>query len=275
MMAGPMTDGRAAVGGGYDQYAFVADLYDHVSVHRDRPDVAFYVDEATRSGGPVLEVGCGSGRILLPTARAGVDAFGIDLSPHMLAVCRERLRAEDAAVRARVALMQADMRDFSLGRTFRLATIPFRAFQHLTTVADQIACLDAVRHHLADGGQLVMDVFNPSLEALVNRPIGEVFAEEPAFTTPDGRRVVRRHRIVEHDRVAQVNHVELLYDVTHPDGREERLVHAFRMRYLFRYELEHLLARCGFALEQLYGGFDRTAVGARPLGELIAVARRA
>ena len=71
-------------GGGYEEYAFVADLYDHVTAYRDRPDIAFYVEAARQSGGPVLEFGCGTGRVLIPTARAGMDIVGVDLSPHML-----------------------------------------------------------------------------------------------------------------------------------------------------------------------------------------------
>ena len=76
--------------GGYEEYAFIADLYDHVVPYRERQDVAFFVEAAQESGGPVLEIGCGTGRILIPTARAGVEVVGLDLSPHMLQVCRTR-----------------------------------------------------------------------------------------------------------------------------------------------------------------------------------------
>jgi len=263
-----------SVAGGYGEYAFIADLYDHVALYRDRPDIAFYVDAAKEAGGPVLEVGCGTGRVLIPSAQAGVDVVGLDLSPHMLAVCRERLWHERADVQARVQLVQADMRRFDLPRTFTLATIPFRPFQHLVTVEDQIACLESIRRHLVDDGRLILDLFNPWLDALVNREIGQEYNDEPEFSTPDGRRVARRHRTVAHDRFNQVNQFELIYDVTHPDGREERLVHAFAMRYVFRFEAEHLLARCGFEVEQLYAGFDKSPYGSQYPGELIFVARK-
>jgi hypothetical protein len=165
------------------------------------------------------------------------------------------------------------MRDFRVDRRFTLATIPFRAFQHLLTAGDQLACLNCVYRHLADGGVLILDIFNPSLDFLVNGPIGEEFGEEPEFSTPDGRRVIRRHKIVSRDRFAQVSQVELIYCVTHPDGREERLVHAFPFRYLFRFEAEHLLARAGFHVEHLYADYDRSAHGSKP-GELLFVARK-
>ena len=260
---------------GYDEYAFVADLYDYVRPYRERPDIPFFVDAAKDAGSPILEVGCGTGRILIPTARAGLEVVGLDQSPHMLAVCRDRLGQESPDVRSRAQLVQGDMRAFKLSRKFNLITVPFRPFQHLLTVKDQCACLESLRAHLTDDGRLVLDLFNPSLEALASRPDGQEVGEEPEFSTPDGRRVVRRHRIVAHDRFAQVNQVELLYYVTYPDGRRERLVHAFPMRYLFRFEAEHLLARCGFEVEHLYAGFDKSAYGSKYPGELIFVARKA
>lgn len=260
--------------GGYLEYAFIADLYDHVVPYRDRQDVAFYVDAAQHARSPVLELGCGTGRVLIPTARAGIDIVGVDLSPHMLAICRRRLTQESAEVQRRVRLVQADMRAFSLNERFTLATLPFRPFQHLLTVEDQLACLGSIRRHLVDGGALILDLFNPSLDFLVNRAIGEEFAEEPEFAAPDGRKVIRRHKTTAQDRFNQIGDFELIYYVTHPDGRQERLVHAFRMRYLFRFEVEHLLARAGFEVEHLYADYDKKPFGSIYPGELLFVARK-
>lgn len=259
--------------GGYESYAFVADLYDWVIPYRQRADVAFFVDAASQAGGPVLEVGCGTGRVVVAIARANINIVGLDLSANMLAVCRDKLRQESSDVQSRVELIQGDMRDFDLGRTFNLVTIPFRPFQHLITVQDQLACLKSIRRHLAPDGRLIFDLFNPSLDALANQQSDRELGDEPEFLTPDGRRVLRRHKMVSHDRFNQINHVELVYYVTHPDGREERLVHAFPMRYLFRFEVEHLLARCGFEIEHLYADFEKAAYGSRYPGELIFVAR--
>jgi SAM-dependent methyltransferase len=256
-----------------DEYAPIAELYDHVVLYRDRPDVGFFVEAARAAGSPVLEIGCGTGRVLMPVARAGIDIVGLDASPSMLAVCRERLGAESESVRRRVTLVVGDMRAFELGRRFTLATIPFRPFQHLVTVEDQLACLGTIRRHLVPGGRLILDLFNPSLDYLATRPVGPEFPEEPGFSMPDGRQVSRSFRIVSHDRANQINQVELIYYVTHPDGREERLVHAFPMRYLFRFEAEHLLARAGFEIEHLFAGYDRSAYGSIYPGELVFVAR--
>jgi SAM-dependent methyltransferase len=257
-----------------EQYATTAAFYDYVVPYQTREDVAFFVEAAQASGGPVLEVGCGTGRVLIPTARAGVSIFGIDLSPHMLDICERRLEQEPIEVQSRVQLDLADMRDFDLRQTFKLITIPFRPFQHLIEVEDQIACLRCIQRHLADDGRFILDVFNPSLPHMVGEVTGEEGGDEPEFTLPDGRRVLRRNRTVKRDVFKQYQDVELIYYVTHPDGRTERLVHAFPMRYLFRYEVEHLLARCGFEVEALYADYDKSPYGSKYPGELIFVARK-
>ena len=263
-----MSDERASY---YDE-EFTADLYDLVVPYRNRPDVGFFVREAERCGGPVLEVGCGTGRVLIPTARAGIEITGLDSSKTMLAKCRDALEHEPDEVRSRVALVSGDMREFDLGREFRLITIPFRPFQHLLNVEDELACLATLRRHLTDDGRLILDLFNPWLHALVKDDLGVESDPEEEFTTPDGRRVIRTHRIVDRDLYEQIIYSELIYYVTHPDGHEERLVHAFPLRWLYRFEVEHLLARAGFEVQGLYCDYERNPYGAKYPGELIFVA---
>jgi SAM-dependent methyltransferase len=258
-----------------DEYASVADLYDYVVPYATRGDVEFFVDEALAANGPVLEVGSGTGRVLIPTARAGVSITGLDASSAMLERCREKVAVELPKVQQRIDLVEADMRDFELGKTFALATIPFRPFQHLLTVDDQLRCLTTIHRHLERDGRLILDLFNPSIDYLVNRPIGLEIPEGPPTTLPDGRSLERTFKIVKADRFEQINDIELIYNVTDSNGRMQRSVHAFRMRYLFRYEAEHLLARTGFLVEQLYAGYDRSAYGSTYPGELIFIARKA
>jgi SAM-dependent methyltransferase len=258
---------------GYDLASFIPEFYDHVVPYATRPDVRFYVEAAREFGGPVLELGCGTGRVLVPTARAGIEIVGLDRSVGMLEACRRRLRTEPAELGGRISLHHRDMRDFDLGRTFRLVTIPFRPFQHLLTMEDQLACLSAIRRHLAKDGRLIFDVFNPSIHNLAEPADGAETDEEPAFTLPDGRTVVRRHRMVHRDLIQQVNTGELVYYVTHPSGRQERLVHPFQMRCIFRFEAEHLLARAGFTVDQVYSDFARSPYGSCYPGDLIFVAR--
>src|SRR5262245_18947103 len=257
-----------------DEYASIAELYDYVVPYRTRQDIDFFVERAQASGGPVLELGSGTGRVLIPIARAEVTITGLDLSPNMLEVCQRRLLDEPEAVQSRVTLKQGDMRDFDLSGTFNLVILPFRPFQHLTTVDDQLSCLASIHRHLVQGGELVLDLFNPWLEALVQDNVGQEFGDEREFTSPDGRRVIRRDKFVSRDYANQINHVELIYYLTHPDGRKERLVHAFPMRYLFRFEAEHLLARSGFAVERVYADYDKSPYGLKYPGELIFVAKK-
>lgn len=257
-----------------DDYADVAELYDYVVPYATRGDVEFFVEEARKAKGPVLEVGSGTGRVLIPTARAGITIVGLDFSAAMLQRCRAKLAAEPDDVRSRVELVEGDMRGFDLNRRFALVTLPFRPFQHLLTVEDQLACLTSIHRHLEPGGRIILDVFNPSLDYLVNRPVGELLPEGPPVDLPDGRRLERHFRITAQDRFTQVNDIELIYDVTESDGRKRRALHAFRMRYLFRYEAEHLLARSGFVVEHVYAGYDRSAYGSTYPGELIFVARK-
>jgi len=92
------------------------------------------------------------------------------------------------------------------------------------------------------GGSLILDIFNPSLPYLADDKYLSEHGEEPEFTTDDGRRVIRHARVISRDYFNQVTDNELTYHVTHPDGFEERLVHPFPLRYLFKFEVEHLLA---------------------------------
>ena len=257
-----------------DDYAPSAPFYDYVPFYRDRADVAFYVEEALNAKGPVLEVACGSGRVLIPTARAGLEIVGLDASSEMLTRCRSSLEQETEEVQDRVTLLHADMRDFDLARTFSLVTIPFRAFQHLLTVDDQIACLTCVRRHMSADGRFVVDLFNPSLEMLVNTEVGVEFESDPPFVLPDGRTVQRRMRVIQRNRLTQVNDNEFIYYVTEQNGAVQRTVHAFSMRNIFKFEMEHLLYRIGFVVEQVYADFDRTPFGSMYPGELIFVSRK-
>lgn len=255
----------------YDRFA---EFYDHVPAYRHRRDVAFYVDLAREAGGPVLEAGCGTGRVLLPCARAGATMVGVDVSRPMLDVLRRWLREEPPEVQARVRLVEGDMRALDLGERFPLVTLPFRAFQHLLTPADQRAALRCLRRHLAHGGHLVLDLFNPSIPLLGDVAWARVPVADPPFTMPDGRRVTRAFRVVGRDFVNQVLHVELIVDVAHADGRTDRLVEPFAIRYLFRYEAEYLLECEGFSVEAVYGDHARSPFGSDDPGEIVIVARR-
>ncbi len=211
-------------------------------------DADFYLELARESGGPVLELGCGTGRVLLPIARAGIPCTGLDLSEPMLEALRER--EPPASLR----LVRAPMQDFDLGaERFRLIFSAFRVFQHLYTVQDQLSFLACVRRHLARGGRFAFDVFAPGLArtALAEEP-----EREDARFELDGDLVVR-HTGVTREHEKQLMRLQMRYERWRGGEVVDNQSVAFLMRYFFRFELEHLLARAGFESFELYGDFER------------------
>lgn len=254
----------------YDSHS--SEFYDH---HAKRGDVQFYSDYAVESGGEVLEVGCGTGRVLIPTARAGVPVTGLDSSDEMLKICRRKLDAEPARVAERVRLVNADMREFDLERKFALITIPFGPFNYLVTVEDQISCLNCIRAHLGDTGRVIIDFWYPDLRELWKSESGaDIVNEKKPFTTPDGRAVNWGIRNASVDYSRQIIHEEMYYDIRYPGGRRERLVYPAPMRYFFKFEVEHLFARAGFEIEAVYADFNKEPFGSKYPSEMVCVARR-
>jgi len=237
---------------------FLAEYYDLIPDYAQRRDRNFYVGYSQSANGKTLELGCGTGRVLIPAAQAGCLIVGLDISDHMLSKCREKLAAEPDEVERRVRLVQGDMTNFDLNERFALITIPFRPFQHLMTTADQIACLKRVRQHLAPGGKFILEVFQTNFRRIHDEAYLKEVEDVPEFELPDGRKLRRTNRTADFHRAEQYNDVEMIFYVTHPDGRAERLVQAFPFRYFFRYEVEHLLARCGFEVVELFGNFDKS-----------------
>jgi SAM-dependent methyltransferase len=243
-----------------DLYAPSAPFYDLIPLYSERADVDFYVDEARRSEGPVLELGCGTGRVLIPTARAGRLVTGLDRSRAMLARCAEKLQREPSQVQRRVELVEASMCDFDLRFLFALITCPFRAFQHLETAEEQVQALRLIHRHLAPGGRFVFDVFDPDLDLMTNLRDGE-WQPQAEFTDAEtGARITRKWRRLSWERHAQITRNEFLYERVREDGAVERTVHAFSMRILFRWEAEHLLARCGFRVLEVFRDFERNPI---------------
>jgi SAM-dependent methyltransferase len=258
---------------GYED-AFPAEFYDAVFSERLSPEIGFWVEQAKHASGRTLELASGTGRVLLPIAQAGCEITGIDLSPHMMQKCRERLEHEPEDVRGRVRLVQGNMVDFSTGESYALAIIPARSLQILIEPREQEACLRTIVAHLQPRGRLVIDVFNPSFPMLFEEKWLHEYTRRVDVPLPDGRTVTFASRIAAYHKDAQYNDVELIYYVQHPDGKEERLVQSFPFHYFFRYEMEHLLRLCGFKVVELYGDFDKSAFKSES-PEMIFVAEKA
>ncbi len=258
----------------YDAHPEIAELYDNIPLYRDRKDAAFYIDLCRAAKGEVLELGCGTGRILIPAAEAGCTITGLDQAGFMLERCRTKLRALSPEVQKRVTLVEADMTNFSLGRTFALVTVPFRPLQHLVSVEEQLSFLECVHRHLQPGGKLALDVFNPSLQALASAINPDEIEDTAELTMADGRRMRRMYRVTAKHPAEQTNDIELIYYVRDPAGQTTRIVQAFPLRYYFRFELEHLLPRAGFQITELYGSLDRAPFTDSSLEMIVIAARK-
>ena len=247
--------------------AYSADFYDAYFVGLEG-DVEFYVEEAGRCGSPVLELGCGSGRVALPTAAAGIDIVGLDRSQELLALAgRKQVDRRD-----RAAFVRADMTDFALRQQFNLVTIPYRTFQHLIAVADQGQALRRIHSHLADDGWLIFDTFDPSQD-LVAEGWRSGLRKDTDFIHPTtGNRVLVWYDR-EYDPQLQLIEQELVFEELADSGATlSRSCRRLTLRCTPRWEMEYLLERNGFYLEALYGDFEG---GEFPgFGEQIWVARK-
>lgn len=253
-----------------DYYKGFAEYYDaQIESIGGRDDIDFYVGLAAASRGPVLELGCGTGRVTVPMLKAGAAVTGIDLCRDMLKIARQKVSSLPGSIRERAGFVQADMTEFSIDGRFDLIVTPFRPFQHLATPEQQLACLECARNHLAPGGTFVLDIFDPDLDILTDRGRVNEFGDEPAATLPDGSELTVRYRTPHIDRTAQVCHCEMIYLVLHPDGHRDRIVQPFTMRWTYRFEAEHLLALSGFRIREVFGGYRGEPVGS---GELVFLA---
>ncbi len=203
--------------------------------------------------GPILEVGCGTGRLLLPLAEAGHTLTGLDLSKVALDAAQAKIRA--AGLTKRVSLRLADMRNFELPqRNFALALIPLNTFMHCHTLDDQLATLKTICRHLRPGGQLVIDLFHPDPTMLAEAD-GRLYFEADMVDDLTGRIVqwYWRHDI---DLAQQMRHLTYILDELDEEGRVRRVQIPFSLRFIYRYELELLLRTSGFTLETIYGSYE-------------------
>jgi len=221
-------------------------------------DVRYYTDLARARGGPVLEYGCGNGRITIPIARHGIEITGIDLSKEMLGDLRARLREEPDEVRTSVITKRGDMRKTRLDRRFPLVICPFNAFLHLYTRQDVEQFLARVREHLAPRGELVFDVSIPEPEELARDPARAFAAPRFLYPTEDGKgTLVRYTERFDYDKLKQVLFVAMEFS---PVAGGEPWMTPLAHRQFYPQELEALLHYNGFDIEASYGGFDERAV---------------
>lgn len=227
-----------------DEYADPA-LYDLES-HDFEPDGPFFLTLAQRVGGPVLELGCGTGRVTIPLAQQGIQITGLDVVPGMLA------RAKTKADSSLVEWIEADARSFNLGKTFRFIFEAGSLFQHLLERADQEAMLARVHDHLEPGGVFVLGVMFPHIEHLTTEE-----AEQDWFSYQNEQgQEIRVSGTQHYDPLRQIKTETAYRRWTDSNGQEVLRIAPLQLRYTFPQEMETLLHYNGFVVTERYGDRD-------------------
>ena len=229
-------------------YDAIAGLYDAWS-RSVREDIDFYVDEAKRSGGPVLELGVGTGRIAIPIAWAGIPVIGVDSSREMLAACERA--AKKAAVSDLLDLRLGDLRHPPVDERVSLVICPFRAYLHMADDAERVEALEAARELLVPGGRLIFDVFEPTDDDIADTHARWLEREPEIYERADWDTESRT----------------LTLSVKGPQGAA-----TMTLSWTSHDEWEKLLEETGFEVEACYGWFDRRPY--RDGEDMVFVARR-
>jgi len=223
-----------------------ARFYDIVYHSLRTIDEDFYLRKMKESKGAVLEIGTGTGRFFMKALNAGVDVYGIDKNETMLRILKRKLPTEE---HHRIFLQ--DALSMKLEKKFDLIISPFRVFSHMISVEDQLKFLNNVHEHLNKGATFIFDLFVPDpkmISAGMNDTIDFEGEYEP------GKKLHRTTSVVP-DFIHQVNQVTMKLEREEGDGMKEEIFE-FPMRYFFRYEIEHLIARSKLHLEKIFGNYE-------------------
>jgi len=262
---------RAAV----ESYSVTAKYYEGAyAAKQDLVDLPFYLELAQQTVGPILEIACGTGRVLLPIARKGIDIHGVDNSQPMLQILRNRLAVEPHGVRQRVTLHEGDMRDFRLDGQYPLVIIPFRPMQHMLTVQDQLSALTTAASHLSDTGILALDVFYPKFEMLTAR-MGEEVPEMEWTPSSDPSTLVRRYfRKESVDKINQVFTFTFVYRTFRAGQLILEETEGFKLSYFTYPHLRALFLLTGLQPLAEYGSFTKAPLDNKA-EQMIFLLRRA
>ena len=219
-------------------------------------DIPFLVEEAKKTGGPILELACGTGRITLPLAREGHEIWGIDNSPKMLQILDRKLENEPPDVAKKIHFSTQEMQNFEIDQKFRLIIIPFNSFLLLTDRDDLDKCLLSCRDHLEDDGKLIIDIFSPNFEMCASKEPKIQFLQH--FYVRDMKKVVVQWEYATRDMAKQLIDIDFLYEEYDQDGEVTKKTKNLKMSLIFRYEMEYLLEKNGFDVINVYGDYDRS-----------------
>lgn len=226
-----------------DVYDEMAEYYD--MIYSDHIDLDFYLKEARNAQGPVLEVACGTGRILLRLLQEGIDATGIDLSDGML----EKLHKKAKSLGIQANAVHADMREFKLEKRFKLIIVPYRSFLHLLDDSARKKTLANFREHLAPGGCLLLHAYNPS-KAEMEMQGGYHKFDYEELSAKDGKRYSLEW-FLDYDPAGRVGHYKII--LRQGEGKPREFL--MDLGYVPIKEMDALLKGAGFRNPRVYCGF--------------------
>jgi len=232
-----------------DIYESFAEVYDEF--YQRHEDIDFYVKMAKKYGDPILELACGTGRVLLPIAKAGYNITGLDNSESMLKVLKKKLEREDEAVRRRVTIVKGDMRSFDLGKKFKLIIMPFSSIVHILTLEDALQTFKNIWKHLEEDGVYVMDTFIPNLEIISKKERTTFDIRE----TEDGKIILWES--AKYDLTNQYIEVKRYTEIQKKEGIK-KATWKVKIRYWFKTEIELLLKQAKFSEINTYSSYDLT-----------------
>jgi SAM-dependent methyltransferase len=257
-----------------DRYTVSAKYYDDAyATHEDLSYLRFYSGLAARTGGPVLELACGTGRVLLPIARQGVRIDGVDSSPAMLRQLRQKLAREPQNVSMLVRVSRGDLRRFRATSKYALVVIPFRPMQHMYTVEDQVAALRTAASHLQSGGLLAFDVYYPRFDSAL-AGIGEEKLELQWAPKNDPTTVVQRYlRKESADKIHQNFSATYIYRTYQGDRLVKEETAPLKMSYYTYPHLRALFLLAGLEIVEEYGSCEKAPLN-NDSREMVFVLRR-
>jgi SAM-dependent methyltransferase len=219
----------------------------HYDALKTQDDIAFYLTYAQQAAGPVLEIGCGTGRVTIPLAAHGVDITGLDVSSSMLAEAKRKAQQQSLEIR----WVQADGRNFELGQHYALILMPFNILQFFHEAESLRQVFGCVKRHLLPGGRLIFDVFNPQVAFLAEDPQRRY--ERARYDDPEGSGEVVIEETHEYIAARQIVRSTRYY---HVGSERNKWTGTLELRCFFPCELDLLLEHHGFHREEKLGNFD-------------------
>ncbi len=234
-------------------YDTIARFYDAENLEMT-DDLPLYSGLAEIYGGPILDVGCGTGRVMLHLAQEGHQCIGVDTSPQMLELGRRKAEAMPEVAR-RVQFVEGDITTHQAADKYQMILLPYHTFMHFPNQEIQLHTLAQLTRNLADGGVMVFDL--PNAGEAFGTQDDHAIALERTFVDPQTGHIVMQQSVSTLDRVTQQLHITWIYDEIQADGMVRRTVAPLVLRYVFFSEMKLLLRLNGLQCVEVYGDYDQ------------------